>query len=849
MDERTLQEIYLPAFKAAVTEAKAGAVMAAYNLLNGTYCSQNHHILVDILKNNWKFSGLVMSDWGATHDGVAAANGGLDLEMPSASFMTPAILNPALSSGTVKTATIDDKVRRILRDLFTFGFFDHNQTDTSFPLDNPDNAKVALNLAEEGIVLLKNDKNILPLNRDSVKTIAVIGPNADSYVAGGGSSYTDPFHSVSALQGIENLAGQNITVNFSSGLNDPAGTYSSSIFYVDSLLQVPGLNAEYFNDIDLSGTPMFTETDAHIDFNWGSGGPAFPGFPTDNFSIRWKGFIKPDTSGNYEFIGAGDDGYRLYVDDKIVLNQWQDQSVNTTNAIIYLDSTVHSIRFEYYEHAGLAEVHLGWQLLDFANSEAVQIAKNADAAIVCAGFNSSSEGEGFDRTFELPDHQEDLINAVAAVNPKTIVIVNAGGSVATANWLPNVKAYLQAWYPGQEGGTALAEIIFGDINPSGKLPASFEKKWADNPVYRSYYDTTGSGRVYYSEGLFLGYRYYDSKNVETLFPFGFGLSYTTFGYSNLNISPENMDKMGKVTVDFDVSNTGKVAGAEVAQIYIHQVTCNVPRPLKELKAFKKVFLAPGETKTVSVQLDSSSVSYYKEKLKAFAYDKGEYDVIIGSSSRDIRLNGSFFITDSLNVNAISYTPENQSQIKETRPVYKIQFSAPAYYIYGKKISIKNYSDDKLIEVVDSNSVNGSGSGEISFSGIQQLIPGNTYYVEADTGAFYDRFGKQINISQGKDGWNFKVVLNEDSTQDSQLIIYPNPAQNEINLWFHLSDPQPVTIKVCNLLGKVMLILPEKNYLAGDNYLNIPVFSLDNGFYFLEFKTNMGVKSKKVLIQK
>ena len=198
-------------------------------------------------------------------------------------------------------------------------------------------------------------------------------------------------------------------------------------------LQVPGLSVEYFNDIDLSGTPMFTETDAHIDFNWGSGGPAFPGFPTDNFSIRWKGFIKPDTSGNYEFIGAGDDGYRLYVDDKIVLNQWQDQSVNTTNAIIYLDSTVHSIRFEYYEHAGLAEVHLGWQLLDFANSEAVQIAKNADAAIVCAGFNSSSEGEGFDRTFELPHHQEDLINAVAAVNPKTIVIVNAGGSVATAN--------------------------------------------------------------------------------------------------------------------------------------------------------------------------------------------------------------------------------------------------------------------------------------------------------------------------------------------------------------------------------------------------------------------------------
>ncbi len=849
MDERTLQEIYLPAFKAAVIEAKAGAIMAAYNLLNGTYCSQNHHLLVDILKNNWKFNGLAMSDWGATHDGIAAANGGLDLEMPSASFMNSANLSPAISSGKVKIETIDDKVRRILRVLFTYGFFDHSQTDTSFPLDNPDNAKVALNLARGGIVLLKNDNNTLPLKRDSVKTIAVIGPNADSYVAGGGSSSTTPFHSVTILQGINNIAGQNITVSYSAGINDPGDSYSTSVFYADSLLQISGLNAEYFENINLAGTPDFTEIDAHVDFNWGNGGPSFPGFPTDNFSIRWKGYIQPAKSGNYEFIGSGDDGYRLYVDHQLVLNQWQDQSVNTTSTIIYLDSTVHSVQFEYYEHAGLAEVHLGWQLLDFANSEAVQLAKNADAAIICVGFNGSLEGEGFDRTFELPDHQEDLINAVANVNPRTIVIVNAGGNVATANWLSNIKSYLQAWYPGQEGGTAIAEILFGDINPSGKLPASFEKEWSDNPVYHSYYDTTSSGRVYYSEGLFLGYRYYDSKNVEPLFPFGYGLSYTTFTYSDLKISPESTQKMDKILVEFDVTNTGNMDGAEVAQLYIHQVSCNVQRPYKELKAFAKVSLAAGETRTISVQLDSSSVSYYKNKLKAFAYDKGEYNVLIGASSRDIRLTGSFIITDSLTVNAISYTPENQSQIEETSPVYQIQFSSPAYYIYGKKISIKNFADDELVEVIDSNAVIGSGGDEISFSGNKQLKPGNRYYVETDTGTFYDRFENKINISGGKDSWNFKVITKTIDQNITNLIIFPNPAQNQVNIEFRLSVSEPVSIKIYNLFGKELLFLPLNVYQAGINDVNLALPDFGSGIYLMEFRTSNELKIEKILIQK
>jgi hypothetical protein len=307
--------------------------------------------------------------------------------------------------------------------------------------------------------------------------------------------------------------------------------------------------------------------------------------------------------------------------------------------------------------------------------------------------------------------------------------------------------------------------------------------------------------------------------------------------------------MDKINVEFDVTNTGNVAGAEASQIYVHQVSCKVPRPYKELKAFEKVFLSPGKTKTISVQLDSSSVAYYKEKLKAFAYDKGEYDILIGASSRDIRLNGSFNITDSLTVNAISFTPSNQSQIEETRPVYKIQFSAPTYYINGKKISIRNFSDDKLIEVIDSNSVIGSGSSEISFSGTQQLKPGNRYYVEVDTGAFYDRFENKIDFSGGKNIWSFQVIISENNTRDLQLLVYPNPARDQINIWFNLSAPQTVTVKIFNLLGKVLLDIPKMDYQDGDNYLNISLFNFDNGVYLLEFKTNTEVKTRKVLIQR
>ena len=273
--------------------------------------------------------------------------------------------------------------------------------------------------------------------------------------------------------------------------------------------------------------------DSIIDFHWNNQSPINNIQPT-KFSIRWLGYIKPENTGDYDFIVRGDDGFRLWVNNQEIINDWQDQSATTEVATIHLqEDTIYPVKLEYYQNLGLADITFGWQPSEASFAAAIQKASGADAAIVCIGFNSDTEGEGFDRTFALPGRQDSLINAVARVNKNVIVVLNAGGNVDMNSWLIHCKALLHAWYPGQEGGTAIAEIIFGVTNPSGKLPASFEKKWADNPVYNNYYDQNGDKHVSYAEGLLLGYRYYDTKNVDPLFPFGFGLSYTQFQYSNL----------------------------------------------------------------------------------------------------------------------------------------------------------------------------------------------------------------------------------------------------------------------------------------------------------------------------
>jgi len=415
-----------------------------------------------------------------------------------------------------------------LREFFTFDFFDRAQKDASIPLDDPRSDAVALDMAREEMVLLKNQDRTLPLDRKKIHSIAVLGPNADPAVwSGSGSSDGLPFHAVSVLAGVRAVAGSSVDVR----------------------------------------------------------------------TVPW--WLPPKDSLHPETV---------------------------------------------FPRRPSAELI----------AASVRAAREADVAVVCVGFRgfgdtpsakmdlSAMEGEGGDRSYALPLGQVQLIQAVAAVNPHTVVILNAGGGVDWNGWLEKVPALIDAWYPGQEGGRALAEILFGEVNPSGKLPATFEKKWADNPSSR-YYDAAADHKAVYGEGIFAGYRGFDQKGIEPRFPFGFGLSYTKFDYSNLRIEPPATAD-AKVAIRFEVKNTETVAGAEIAQVYVGDPHASVPRPPKELKGFSRVDLAPGEMKIVSVELDRRAFCFYDVPGKSWKFEPGEFTIQVGASSRDIRLRQGVILT-------------------------------------------------------------------------------------------------------------------------------------------------------------------------------------------------------------
>ncbi len=632
MSDRTLREIYLPAFRAAVVEGKAGCVMSAYNPLNRIHCTQNNFLNNIILKGEWGFDGILMSDWGATYDGVAAANGGLDLEMPSGAYMNPTTLTPAIQAGTVSPATIDDKVRRILRSIIRAGFLDRPQLDPTIPPDDPTSTATALDMAREGLVLLKNANQLLPLDRARVRSVAVLGPNAGPDVpAGGGSSLVAPTWVVSAFDGIRAAAGAGIQVTQIAW-----NTFADAQFeYVDTNgVTRPGLQAEYFANQTLSGTPALRRVDAHINFDWGNGSPG-AAIPADHFSARWTGRLRPAASADYLFQIRSDDGLRVYLDGALLLNDWSDHAARTVTTNRSLEGgRTYDLRVEYYENTGLTEARFGWGAAGVPDS-----VRLADVAVVCVGFNSSSEGEGFDRSFTLPAGQDDFIAAVAAANSNTVVVINAGGSVDMRRWLAQAPAVIQAWYPGQAGGTALGEILFGDVNPSGKLPATFEQRWEDNPTYLSYRSSDGIA-TRYTEGVFVGYRGFDRNQVEPQFCFGHGLSYTTFEYTNLQLAAA-LEAGQTGTVSFAVRNTGARAGAEAAQLYVGSLDASVPRPPKELKGFAKLRLDPGESGTVTLPLDESALSFFDELSGRFVAELGTFRVLAGASSRDLRLTGEF----------------------------------------------------------------------------------------------------------------------------------------------------------------------------------------------------------------
>jgi beta-glucosidase len=642
IDERTLREIYLPAFEASVKEAHVGAVMDSYNLINGVYLTQNNHLNNEILKKEWGFEGILMSDWGATHDGLAAANGGLDLEMPSAAFMNRDTLLPAVNNGSLPVAVLDDKVRRILRKAIEFGFFDQPQADADIPSYSQEGRQVALEEARGSMVLLKNSGNLLPLDENRVKTIAVVGPDAYPAVpGGGGSSETKPFYALSYLEGISNRLGTKAKVLYAVDVPPLDEVFESSEF-VTAPGGEPGLKGEYFANEDLKGTPALVRTDKHVHFDWGEGSFA-PGEPVDHFSIRWTGYFVPKKSGDYKFYTSSDDGVRLYVGDEIGIDDWQPHAQTLDSYGRHLEAgQPYKIRLEYFESVGSAIIGLGVTPAEaYVGRDTKPLAAKADAVIVCVGFDPKTEGEGFDRTFQLPGGQDELIRQLRSVNKNVVVVITGGGNVDMTQWIDQVPAVLHAWYPGQEGGTALAQLLFGDYSPSGKLPASFERRWEDNPTFHNYYPAKGEQKVQYAEGVFVGYRHYDRSTTKPLFAFGYGLSYSTFEYSKLTVTPQAGDLNEPISVSFDLRNTGHREAAEVAELYVGDTHASVPRPVKELKGFAKVNLKPGETRHVTLKLDRRAFSFYDATKGEWRAEPGDFAILVGSSSDNIQLRSTF----------------------------------------------------------------------------------------------------------------------------------------------------------------------------------------------------------------
>jgi len=648
LSERALREIYFPAFKAAIQEAGGLSIMAAYNRFRGAYCCSNHELLTDVLRKDWGFKGFVVSDWGGVHNTVQTALSGLDLEMPDGQFLGDSLLI-AIENGLVSDSRVDSMVANILSVMFKAGLFDESIIDYGGLSDTEERRALALETARKSIVLLKNKEQILPLNKGEIKSLAVIGPNAaEARLYGGGSGYLNAHYSISPLEGLRNKLGNDVKISYVNG----GGLKRFTLPPVDSLLLIPanghegshGLYGEYFNNKNVEGEPSFTRIDKQVSFSWEYSSPAPGIINEDLFSARWTGQLISPGNGIYEIGVLSDNGCRLYLDGKLIIDSWIVDKASSLRSVYYrFEKGKHyDIRVEFFENVGTCEAHLGLEYYGEGNE--IEIAANtaakSDAAVICVGLRETLEGEGNDKeALSLPESQIKLINAVAKANPKTIVVLFNGTPITMSEWIGNIPVLIDAFYPGQEGGNALADIIFGDVNPSGKLPLTFIKQWKDSPVYSTYPGKIEE--VFYKEGIYVGYRYLDKKNIEPLFPFGYGLSYTTFKYSDLQIIPNKISANDTITVKVNVQNTGQTAGDEVIQLYIHDVKASVDREVKSLKGFKRISLNPGERKTVTFKLENKDLSFYSEKKKKWIAEPGKFNVLIGSSSRDIRLKGSF----------------------------------------------------------------------------------------------------------------------------------------------------------------------------------------------------------------
>ncbi|MGA3158095.1 MAG: glycoside hydrolase family 3 C-terminal domain-containing protein [Steroidobacteraceae bacterium] len=690
IDERTLREIYLPVFEAAVGEAHVGAVMSAYNLVNGEHMSQNAYLDTEVLKRQWGFDGLLMSDWGSTYDGVAAANAGLDLEMPRGLYMTPTVLLPALNSGTVQAAIIDDKVRRLLRVAVRFGWLDQPQLDISVPRYNETGRAITLRAAEESMVLLKNSQHALPLDRRRIRTIALIGPDAYPGIpTGGGSGQVQTFSAVSLLTALSDYLGPNVQVLYQRGVRTLAQMTRATVLTINRTGGTRGVTLETYANDTLAGSPIATTVEpiatmgqlrpiltggdeVGSDVNGVTGtstagggvatnpNPDFLATGTVASSVRLTGYFTPARPGNYIVAIQESNRFRLLVDGQVVLDDSLALKATMRHATVQLSAEPHKIVIEHFHSATRTTASDFIQCAivdedDFVNPTVKAMAAKADVAIVAVGFDAVSEGEGQDREFQLPPGQDELIRDVAATNKHTIVIVTSGGSVALGGFLDNVSAIIEGWYSGEEGGTALAHLLFGAANFSGRLPISWEREVSDGPSAANYYfEDPVTQKINYAEGIFTGYRGYEHSGVAPLFPFGYGLSYSTFSFDHLQIRPhapaKHRDRDPLYDVAFDITNTGKIAGAEIGEVYVGDDTpAPVERPAKELKGFARVFLKPGEKRRVHVSLNARSFAYYDVDAKAWQAGAGRYRITVGRSVADIALSQDLQLPSAITI--------------------------------------------------------------------------------------------------------------------------------------------------------------------------------------------------------
>ncbi len=625
VDLRTLNEIYLTSFRKAVKEANVGAIMDSYNLLYGIHTTESRYLNIDLLRKKWGFQGIVMSDWGAVHSTVAAANGGLDLEMPTSEFWKPDLIKDAMNNGLISEATINEKVHHILQTMSAFGILDKDSSKKAEPYEKPELKAAALKIAENGITLLKNENDILPLGKQK---FVVLGPNANKIARGGGSGQVNYYSAVTPWEGLRKEFGKQATLladeNYKTALPKNA-------FKPQKNATQYGFKAEYFDNKNIAGTPIETriEEQPNIDSN-----TKLPdGLKPANYSVRWTSVLEATETGLVFLELAGDDGYRLFVDNKLVCDEWRDQATKKTTYCLNTEKgKTYDIRLEYYQGTGDQIFKFNPYITNYTLMDS-QLSKY-NTAIVCVGFDTDTETEGSDRTFNLPFGQDELIKHVAQRVENVVVVINSGGGIDFKPWIYKVKGVIMSWYPGQEGGVALANIIRGKINPSGKLPMSIEKNWEDNPAHDNFYSSNNSNEITYKEGLFYGYRGYEREGISVMFPFGFGLSYTSFAYSDIKAA--NIGK-NRVRVTFKIKNVGKCAGAEVAQLYVKPLNPPVVRPIKELKGYEKIYLEKGETKTVTINLDEEAFSYYDINTEDFVVDTGDYQILVGPYSDDLPL--------------------------------------------------------------------------------------------------------------------------------------------------------------------------------------------------------------------